>query len=93
MTRTLDRHFLSRLRALVDDEACLVRPEHVLVYECDGSTAFKSTPDVVVLPSSTEQVAEIVRLSAAANVPFVARGAGTGLSGGAIPAPPAPLTN
>ena len=85
MTDKLDRDFLSRLRAVLDDEACLVRPEHVLVYECDGSTAFKSTPDVVVLPSSTEQVAELVRLSVAAGVPFVARGAGTGLSGGAIP--------
>ena len=85
MRDKLDRGFLARLRAIVEEEACLERPEHVLVYECDGSTAFKATPDVVVLPSSTEQVAQIVRLSAAAGVPFVARGAGTGLSGGAIP--------
>jgi glycolate oxidase subunit GlcD len=55
------------------------------VYECDGSTAFKSTPDAVVLPRSTEDVAAVVRLCAEHDVAFVARGAGTGLSGGATP--------
>ncbi|MGH9388729.1 MAG: FAD-binding protein, partial [Vicinamibacteria bacterium] len=57
----------------------------VLVYECDGSTAFKATPDAVVLPRSTEEVAAVVRLCDQRGVPFLARGAGTGLSGGATP--------
>lgn len=80
----LERGFRSALRDLVDEEGYLERPEHVLVYECDGSTAFKRIPDAVVLPSTTGQVADVVSLCSRSNVAFVARGAGTGLSGGAI---------
>lgn len=61
------------------------RKEELLVYECDGLTSYRQRPAVVVLPNSTEQVAAAVRICDRFNVPFVARGAGTGLSGGALP--------
>jgi len=54
-------------------------------YECDAFTAVKSAPSVVVFPSSTEEVASVVRFCVANGVPFTPRGAGTGLSGGATP--------
>src|SRR3954470_2477899 len=54
-------------------------------YECDGLTGFRQVPAVVVLPRDAEEVAEAVRICARYGVPFVARGAGTGLSGGAMP--------
>jgi len=63
----------------------LLRKEHVLPYECDGSTAYRSCPEAVALPRSTEEVALIVRAASRLGIPFTARGAGTGLSGGATP--------
>ena len=81
----LKKPFRDELLRLLDPSACLFEPHQVLVYECDGSTAFKSVPDAVVLPRSTEEVAAVVRLCDRADVPFLARGAGTGLSGGATP--------
>lgn len=81
----LDATFVEKLKRELSPDAVLVEPYHVLVYECDGSTAFKSTPDAVVLPHSTAEVAAVVRACAERDVPFVARGAGTGLSGGATP--------
>ena len=54
-------------------------------YECDGLTGFRQIPAVVVLPRDAEEVAGAVRICARHGVPFVARGAGTGLSGGALP--------
>src|SRR5580698_855091 len=55
-------------------------------YECDGLTNFRVLPDAVVLPRPAEQVQAIVRICAQHKIPFVARGSGTGLSGGALPA-------
>ena len=81
----LPKYLSKSLRDAVDPQGFLDRPAHVLVYECDGTTAFKSAPDAVLLPTSTEQVQAIVRACAAAGVPFLGRGAGTGLSGGAVP--------
>jgi glycolate oxidase len=54
-------------------------------YECDGLAHYKVTPALVVLPRTAQQVAAVVRACAAHGVPFVARGSGTGLSGGALP--------
>lgn len=54
-------------------------------YECDGLTGFRQVPAVVVLPRDSTEVAEVVRICARYRVAFVARGAGTGLSGGALP--------
>jgi glycolate oxidase len=61
------------------------RREELLVYECDGLTSYRQRPAVVVLPRTTEQVAAVVEICDRYSVPFVARGAGTGLSGGALP--------
>ena len=54
-------------------------------YECDGLTNFRVVPQAVLLPRSTEQVQGIVRVCHRERIPFVARGSGTGLSGGALP--------
>ena len=59
-------------------------PAELRTYECDGLTSHRSVPGLVVLPETAEQVAGVVRACAAAAVPFVARGSGTGLSGGAL---------
>jgi glycolate oxidase len=60
-------------------------PMELATYECDGLTAHRCSPGLVVLPRSAEQVAAVVRECAAAGTPFIARGSGTGLSGGALP--------
>jgi glycolate oxidase len=60
-------------------------PLELRTYECDGLTSHRAAPALAVLPETAEQVAAIVRACAAAKVPFVARGSGTGLSGGALP--------
>lgn len=60
-------------------------PRDLRTYECDGLTSHRTAPGLVVLPETAEQVAEVVRACAGADVPFVARGSGTGLSGGALP--------
>ncbi len=59
--------------------------DELRVYETDGLTIFKAMPEVVVLASTAEQVAELVKLCQREKIPYVARGAGTGLSGGALP--------
>lgn len=71
------------LREVVGSEACLTRSEDLFVYEADGLTLHRGRPAAVVLPRSKEEVAGVVRACRAHGVPFVARGAGTGLSGGA----------
>jgi glycolate oxidase len=76
---------LVELRAIVGEAGLLTRPEELLVYECDGFTIEKQMPDVVVFPTSTEQVVAIVKLCNAHHVPFVPRGAGTSLAGGCLP--------
>jgi glycolate oxidase len=75
---------IEELQRLVDPANLLAAPEEKLVYECDGLTMFKATPEVVVFPTSTPQLAEVVRLAHREQIPFVARGGGTGLSGGAL---------
>ena len=70
---------------LLPAEAVLTTPAEVAPYECDGLTAFAQRPMVVVLPETVEQVQAVLRLCSAQGVPVVARGAGTGLSGGALP--------
>ena len=65
-------------------ENVLSNPDELLVYECDGLPQHKHRPRAVVFPSSTEETSAIMRELASANVPFTPRGAGTGLSGGAL---------
>jgi glycolate oxidase len=71
--------------AIVGKNYVVQRKEELLVYECDGLTSYRQRPDLVVLPKTTEEVAAVVRVCNQYNVPFIARGAGTGLSGGALP--------
>jgi glycolate oxidase subunit GlcD len=73
-----------QLRAIVGDEAVRAEPDELLVYECDGLPQHKHLPRAVVFPNSTAQVSEILALLAREQVPFTPRGAGTGLSGGAL---------
>ncbi len=73
------------LRRLLSAGAVIEEPEQLRTYECDGLTGHRMIPALVVLPETTEQVQAVVRACQAARVPFVARGAGTGLSGGALP--------
>jgi glycolate oxidase len=75
---------IDALQQIVGPGNLIHDPEEKLVYECDGLTMFKAVPDVVVFPTSTQQVADIVRLAHRERIPFVARGGGTGLSGGAL---------
>jgi glycolate oxidase subunit GlcD len=78
---------IERLRSIVGEASCLARDEELFVYECDGLTLEATRPRAVVLPESTEQVRAVVRACREAGAPFVPRGAGTGLSGGARPVP------
>ena len=75
---------LPKLRAAVSTGRVLTEPAELLVYECDGLTRHKHPPRAVVFPASTAEVAAVVRVLAAERVPFAPRGAGTGLSGGAL---------
>jgi glycolate oxidase len=61
------------------------RKEELLVYECDGLTSYRQRPALAILPRSTAEVATAIKLCNQYQVPFVPRGAGTGLSGGALP--------
>jgi glycolate oxidase len=72
------------LRAVCGADAVLAGRDETLVYDCDAYTIDKHLPQVVVLPRSTEQVSKVVQLARREGMPFVARGAGTGLSGGAL---------
>src|SRR5213076_575469 len=60
-------------------------PEQLRTYECDGLTGHRVVPSLVALPGSAAEVQAVIRLCAEERIPFVARGAGTGLSGGALP--------
>src|ERR687884_1580537 len=82
---TTTANLVDRLRAIVGRDAVLTAPSDLLVYECDGYTIEKNRPDVVVFPTSTEQVVQVVRACNAFGVPFLPRGAGTSLAGGCLP--------
>jgi len=82
----VDRESLARaLRAVLPADALLHRPEELTPYECDGLSAYRQAPMLVALPTNVEQVQTIVRVCREHGVPVVTRGAGTGLSGGALP--------
>ena len=83
----VDQRFVAELRGLCGSHDVLTDPLELLTYECDGLPHLHQKPAVVVLPSSAEQVQAIVRLCHQHEIPFVARGHGSGLSGGALPIP------
>lgn len=74
------------LETIVGAGGVLSEPDELLVYESDGLTLFRALADFIVFPTSAEQVAGVVRLANREGIPFVARGAGTGLAGGCLPA-------
>src|SRR6202042_1716542 len=73
------------MREICGPADVLTDPLQLRTYECDGLTSHRTVPALVVLPESAAEVAAVVRVCARAGVPFVARGSGTGLSGGAVP--------
>jgi glycolate oxidase subunit GlcD len=75
---------IDNLTAILGREHVLSEPDELLVYECDGLPHHKHRPRAVVFPSSTEETSAVMRELARAKVPFTPRGAGTGLSGGAL---------
>lgn len=72
------------LTPIVGADYVLTDDGALITYECDGATLYRASPHVVVLPKTTEQVSEIVKYANRVGAPFTARGAGTGLSGGAM---------
>ena len=82
---SLSASLIAELQEALGREHVITEPEQLRVYECDGLTGHRAVPELVVLPSSTEEVQVVLRACYRERVPFVARGAGTGLSGGATP--------
>ena len=76
---------IKQLEQAIAKDAVIRRKEEVLTYECDGLANYRQRPAIVVLPRTTEQVAAAVKICHDNEIPWVARGAGTGLSGGALP--------
>jgi glycolate oxidase len=81
----MDSRILNEFRSIVGERSLVSSPEELHTYESDGLTNFRVLPRAVLLPSSAEQVQSIVRVCHREKIPFVARGSGTGLSGGALP--------
>ncbi|MCL2541237.1 MAG: FAD-binding protein [Nocardioidaceae bacterium] len=74
-----------RVRAQLPGAAVITDPSRLRTYECDGLSHYRATPALVVLPEDVDQLAAVVGACAELGVPYVARGSGTGLSGGALP--------
>ena len=75
-------HLTRELSAIVGEANVLADHTSLMTYECDGATLYQSTPDCVVFPTTTDQVSRIVKLANKLKIPYLARGTGTGLSGG-----------
>lgn len=76
---------IKELQAALGTKNVVQRREELITYECDGLTSYRQRPALAVLPRTTAQVAIAVQICQKYNVPFIARGSGTGLSGGALP--------
>ncbi len=83
----MDPQFLAELERIVGPDGIVRDDAELATYESDGLAKMRSRPGAAVLPGSAEEVQQVVGLCHAAGVPFVARGSGTGLSGGALPRP------
>jgi glycolate oxidase len=81
----MDSALLARMAEICGADSVITDQQELRTYECDGLTAHRCSPGLVVLPRTAGQVAAVVRECALAKIPFVARGSGTGLSGGALP--------
>ena len=82
----LSSNQINELRNAVGGDGLITSESQLQTYECDGLTNFRVLPAAVLLPRTAQQVQSVVRLCARDKIPFVSRGAGTGLSGGALPA-------
>ena len=76
---------IAALRCIVPGEGVIAEEEELRAYECDGLTAYRQLPMIVVLPETTAQVSEILKYCHGKGIKIVPRGAGTSLSGGALP--------
>src|SRR5690242_4364094 len=81
----MQQRILDAFRAIVGPAGLITAPEQLRTYDTDGLTNFRVTPAAVMLPTSAAQVQEVVRVCYQEGIRFVARGSGTGLSGGALP--------
>jgi glycolate oxidase len=87
MTATLDAGVVRELERICGSSSIVQEPMELLTYECDALPYVRAEAAIVVLPGSAVEVQGVVRLCSRTGVPFVARGHGTGLSGGAVPVP------
>ena len=85
MNETKKQQFLSALKKIISTDYILDKEEELRPYECDGLSAYRQLPMLVVLPASINEIQAIVHLCQQSDIPVIARGAGTGLSGGALP--------
>ena len=79
------QELVNNLRSFLPADSVLYEIEDLKPYECDGLSAYRQTPMIVVIPETEEEIIRVLRLCHASKTPVVARGAGTGLSGGALP--------
>ena len=80
----MNKRIFTQLKKIIGREGVLTTPEDLAVYSYDG-TFEQGCPEVVVLPRTTDQVSQVVRLAAQAHIPVVSRGMGSGLAGGSVP--------
>jgi glycolate oxidase len=80
-----DVHIIHLAKLVSSPQSILYKEADLLAYDCDGFTIERHLPRAVVFPKDTEEVSKIVKYCSQNNLPFLARGAGTGLRGGAIP--------
>lgn len=85
VTRNKWRPIIKQLEAVLGTKGVIKRKEELLTYECDGLPQYRQRPALVTLPKTTEEVSAIARICHENDIPWIARGAGTGLSGGALP--------
>jgi glycolate oxidase len=76
---------VKEMKEVLPDVIVLHEPEQLRPFECDGLSAYRTIPLCVVLPEAVEQVQQVLRFAKTRGIPVLARGAGTGLSGGAMP--------
>ncbi|MCP4980920.1 MAG: FAD-binding protein, partial [Gammaproteobacteria bacterium] len=85
MSDTHRKKLAQRFREFLPVESVIDQPTSLAAYECDGLSAYREQPLLVLLPESIAQVQQVMRLCHEQRLPVVSRGAGTGLSGGALP--------
>src|SRR3712207_2813219 len=79
------RELVDQMVAILGPEGVISEREQLRSYECDGLMNYRVVPELVVLPETAEEVQQVVKYCYDEGIPFVARGSGTGLSGGALP--------